>query len=86
MSVGRGDLELTSFVVELPASMAVSRLRNLLDHPTGKFTQVLYEDVVSDQTLPRTESVRRTACGHGKGDLLPGWQERRGPLAKQETQ
>jgi DNA-directed RNA polymerase II subunit RPB9 len=37
-----------------------------VDHAAGEFTQVLYEDVASDPTLPRTKSVRCAACGHGE--------------------
>ncbi|GJN05119.1 hypothetical protein PR202_ga22724 [Eleusine coracana subsp. coracana] len=40
--------------------------RNVVDHAAGEFTQVLYEDVASDPTLPRTKSVRCSACGHGE--------------------
>ncbi|RLM58851.1 DNA-directed RNA polymerases II, IV and V subunit 9B-like [Panicum miliaceum] len=32
--------------------------RNVADHAAGEFTQVLFEDVASDPTLPRTKSVR----------------------------
>ncbi|GJN39016.1 hypothetical protein PR202_gb28106 [Eleusine coracana subsp. coracana] len=39
-------------------TVVINSTRNLLDHPAGKFTEeVLYEDVASDQTLPRTESI-----------------------------
>jgi DNA-directed RNA polymerase II subunit RPB9 len=40
--------------------------RNVVDHAAGEFTQVLFEDVASDPTLPRTKSVRCAACGHGE--------------------
>ncbi|KAL6653682.1 hypothetical protein ACP70R_008094 [Stipagrostis hirtigluma subsp. patula] len=40
--------------------------RNVVDHVAGEFTQVLFEDVASDPTLPRTKSVRCAACGHGE--------------------
>ncbi|XP_066357551.1 DNA-directed RNA polymerases II, IV and V subunit 9A-like [Miscanthus floridulus] len=30
--------------------------RNVVDHAAGEFTQVLFEDVASDPTLPRTRS------------------------------
>ena len=40
--------------------------RNVVDHASGEFTQVLFEDVASDPTLPRTKSVRCAACGHGE--------------------
>ena len=38
----------------------------MADHAAGEFTQVLFEDVASDPTLPRTKSVRCAACGHGE--------------------
>ncbi|PVH34611.1 hypothetical protein PAHAL_8G257700 [Panicum hallii] len=40
--------------------------RNVVDHAAGEFTQVLFEDVASEPTLPRTKSVRCAACGHGE--------------------
>ncbi|CAD6255391.1 unnamed protein product [Miscanthus lutarioriparius] len=40
--------------------------RNVVDHAAGELTQVLFEDVASDPTLPRTKSVRCAACGHGE--------------------
>ena len=40
--------------------------RNVVDHAAREFTQVLFEDVASDPTLPRTKSVRCAACGHGE--------------------
>ncbi|TVU29421.1 hypothetical protein EJB05_20986 [Eragrostis curvula] len=40
--------------------------RNVMDHTAGEFTQVLYDDVTSDPTLPRTKSVHCAACGHGE--------------------
>uniref|UniRef100_A0A0D9XV56 DNA-directed RNA polymerase subunit n=1 Tax=Leersia perrieri TaxID=77586 RepID=A0A0D9XV56_9ORYZ len=39
--------------------------RNVVHHAAEEFTQVL-EDVASDPTLPRTNSVRCAACGHGE--------------------
>ncbi|WVZ49747.1 hypothetical protein U9M48_001078 [Paspalum notatum var. saurae] len=38
--------------------------RNVVDHGAGEFTQVVYDDVASDPTLPRTKSVRGAACRH----------------------
>nr|CAB3504658.1 unnamed protein product [Digitaria exilis] len=40
--------------------------RNVVDHAAGELTQVLFDDVASDPTLPRTKSVRCAACGHGE--------------------
>ncbi|KAJ1255337.1 hypothetical protein BS78_K263600 [Paspalum vaginatum] len=40
--------------------------QNVVDHAAGEFTQVLFEDITSDPTLPRTKSVRCAACGHGE--------------------
>ncbi|KAJ1276753.1 hypothetical protein BS78_05G239000 [Paspalum vaginatum] len=40
--------------------------RNVVDHAAGEFTQVLFEDVASDPTLPRTKTVHCAACGHGE--------------------
>ncbi|WVZ49745.1 hypothetical protein U9M48_001076 [Paspalum notatum var. saurae] len=40
--------------------------RNVVEHDDGEFTQVVYDDVASDPTLPRTKSVRCAACGHGE--------------------
>jgi len=31
-----------------------------------EFMRVLFEDVASDPTLPRTKSVHFAACGHGE--------------------
>ncbi|XP_003559043.1 DNA-directed RNA polymerases II, IV and V subunit 9A [Brachypodium distachyon] len=39
--------------------------RNEVHHAATERTQVL-QDVASDPTLPRTKSVRCTACGHGE--------------------
>ncbi|TVU49299.1 hypothetical protein EJB05_00606 [Eragrostis curvula] len=40
--------------------------RNVVDHTAGEFTQVLYDDVTSDPTLPRTKAVHCAAFGHGE--------------------
>ncbi|KAJ1276736.1 hypothetical protein BS78_05G237600 [Paspalum vaginatum] len=40
--------------------------RNVVDHGAGEFTQVVYDDMASDFTLPRTKSVRCAACGPGR--------------------
>ncbi|EPS72508.1 hypothetical protein M569_02250 [Genlisea aurea] len=39
--------------------------RNEIHHSVGERTQVL-QDVAADPTLPRTKSVRCSACGHGE--------------------
>ena len=36
-----------------PSPTATALYRNMADHAAGEFTQVLFEDVVSDPTLPR---------------------------------
>ncbi|XP_037491751.1 DNA-directed RNA polymerases II, IV and V subunit 9A [Jatropha curcas] len=43
--------------------------RNEVQHSVTEFTQIL-QDVASDPTLPRTKSVRCSACGHGEAVFL----------------
>ncbi|OEL34132.1 hypothetical protein BAE44_0004849, partial [Dichanthelium oligosanthes] len=42
----------------------------LVDHAAGKFKQVIFEDVASNPTLPRTKSVRCAACAHGEAAVF----------------
>ncbi|CAL4982754.1 unnamed protein product [Urochloa decumbens] len=44
--------------------------RNVVDHAAGELTQVFFEDVASDPTIPRTRSVRCAACGHGEAAFM----------------
>eukprot|EP00257_Ricinus_communis_P016508 XP_015574698.1 DNA-directed RNA polymerases II, IV and V subunit 9A-like isoform X1 [Ricinus communis] len=43
--------------------------RNEIHHSVSEHTQIL-QDVASDPTLPRTKSVRCSACGHGEAVFL----------------
>ncbi|XP_043811466.1 DNA-directed RNA polymerases II, IV and V subunit 9B [Manihot esculenta] len=43
--------------------------RNEVHHSVSEYTQIL-QDVTSDPALPRTKSVRCSACGHGEAVFL----------------